>query len=136
MHESAFPTLTPAEHDVVQRVLVGMSTDEIARARGRSPSTVTNQLSSAFRKLGVRSRAELAARAFSGDIEVIAQRDDLTLRERQVAAMAARGHANKVIAHELGLQTSTVSAYLRDIARKLGVSSRVLLVRRLAADPP
>ena len=62
-------------------------------------------------------------------------------RERHVAALTAMGHSNKAIAYELGVATSTVSAYLRDIARKLGAASRVELVRRLidagrpCADP-
>jgi DNA-binding CsgD family transcriptional regulator len=53
---------------------------------------------------------------------------DLTPRERQVAALAARGHANKVIAYDLGLTVSTVSVYLGKAARKLGVRGRVALI--------
>ena len=53
--------LTPAEHEVAADVIAGLSTPEIARRRGRAARTVANQLSSIYRKLGVTSRAELAA---------------------------------------------------------------------------
>ncbi|PZR18660.1 MAG: hypothetical protein DI536_01910 [Archangium gephyra] len=57
--------------------------------------------------------------------------DGLTLRERQVASFAALGHANKLIAYELGLSTSTVATHLSSAARKLGGSSRVELIAKL-----
>ena len=55
--------LTAAERDVTSQVLAGLSTAAIARARGRSERTIANQLASIYRKLGVASRAELAALA-------------------------------------------------------------------------
>lgn len=57
--------------------------------------------------------------------------DALSARERAVAAAAALGHGNKVIAYELGLAESTVATLLGRAKRKLGVSSRVGLVRRV-----
>jgi DNA-binding NarL/FixJ family response regulator len=51
--------LTPGERASVGGVLRGHSTATIARGRGVSKRTVTNQLASAFEKLGVRSRREL-----------------------------------------------------------------------------
>ena len=66
----AFPVPTPdlpselsnAEREVVELALSGMSNRQIAESRGCSSRTIANQLASAFRKVGVRSRAELAAR--------------------------------------------------------------------------
>jgi DNA-binding CsgD family transcriptional regulator len=55
--------LSPSERDVAARVLAGESNAEIARARGVAVRTIANQIASIFRKLGVGSRAELAARA-------------------------------------------------------------------------
>lgn len=52
-------TLTPRELDVAMKAARRLTAREIADLNGVSPNTVTNQLSSAFRKLGVRSRAEL-----------------------------------------------------------------------------
>lgn len=57
--------------------------------------------------------------------------DGLTLRERQVAGFAALGHANKLIAYELGLSTSTVATHLSSAAKKLGCNSRVELISKL-----
>jgi DNA-binding NarL/FixJ family response regulator len=54
--------LTEAERCVIHGVLEGMSNALIARQRGSSRRTVANQIASAFRKLRVRSRSELAAR--------------------------------------------------------------------------
>jgi DNA-binding CsgD family transcriptional regulator len=58
---SALEGLTAAERAVVELAVRGMSAEEVAARRGRSLHTVTNQLASAYRKLGVSSRAELAA---------------------------------------------------------------------------
>lgn len=52
----------------------------------------------------------------------------LTLRERQVVAFAVLGHANKLIAYELGLSLSTVANHLASAATKLGVGSRAGLI--------
>lgn len=53
----------------------------------------------------------------------------LSEREEQVLAAVAMGHANKLIAYDLGVSESTVSAYVRRAAAKLGTTSRVGLVR-------
>ncbi len=53
--------LTEAEREVVERVLRGESNAAIAARRGVSLPTVAKQVSSAFAKLGVHSRAELLA---------------------------------------------------------------------------
>ncbi len=60
--DEAPPGLTRAEREVLVLLVGGASNPEIAAARGTSPRTVANQVSFVFRKLGVRSRAELAAR--------------------------------------------------------------------------
>jgi len=52
--------LSRAERDVVARVLRGESNAAVAKARSVSTRTIANQLASAYRKLGVSSRAELA----------------------------------------------------------------------------
>jgi DNA-binding CsgD family transcriptional regulator len=52
----------------------------------------------------------------------------LTPRQREVAAYAALGHANKLIAYELGVSVSTVATHLMAAARKLHASSRAALI--------
>lgn len=54
--------LTTAEAEVARLAVGGLGNGEIARRRARSARTVANQLASVYRKLGVGSRLELAAR--------------------------------------------------------------------------
>lgn len=52
---------TPAEVDVMNKLVTGMSIPEIARMRGRSRSTVENQVYAVKEKLGARNLHHLAA---------------------------------------------------------------------------
>ncbi len=58
----------------------------------------------------------------------------LTPRERQVAVLAAAGHANKLIAYDLGIAEGTVATTLARAMQKLGVRSRTQLAM-LAEEP-
>ena len=72
-----------------------------------------------------------------GRMYLVASRNDprlrasraLTEREKQIAFRAALGHTNKLIAHTLGLSTSSVGWYLSQAKRKLGAGSRAELVQ-------
>jgi DNA-binding NarL/FixJ family response regulator len=55
------PALTRAERDVLSYLRLGYTNADIARARSSALRTVRNQLSSAYAKLGVASRAEAVA---------------------------------------------------------------------------
>ena len=61
--------LTPAEHAIMAPLLAGASNAEISRERGTSVRTVANQVAVIFRKYGVSSRGELAAKALATGIE-------------------------------------------------------------------
>lgn len=61
-HEAQAPALTKAEREVMALLLEGRSNAQIAKARKTAVRTVANQVASLFRKYGVGSRAELAAR--------------------------------------------------------------------------
>jgi len=52
--------LTEVERDVALAAASGLSNSEIAKLRRRSPRTIAHQLDAIYRKLGVRSRIELA----------------------------------------------------------------------------
>lgn len=54
--------LTDAELDIALWILQGESNKRIAARRGTSVRTVANQIAGIYQKLGVTSRAELAAR--------------------------------------------------------------------------
>jgi DNA-binding NarL/FixJ family response regulator len=58
-------TLTPSELQVALRVAEGLTNREVAAAIFLSPKTVEHHLSSIYRKLGIRSRTELARRMAS-----------------------------------------------------------------------
>jgi len=55
----------------------------------------------------------------------------LTPRERDVVEQVLRGSTNKVIAYDLGIAHATVRVLLHRVMVKLGVQSRVELLRRL-----
>lgn len=56
------PSLTEAERGVLALLLEGLSNAEIAKRRKTSVRTVANQVASLFKKHGVSSRSELAAK--------------------------------------------------------------------------
>lgn len=64
------PRLTVAERQVVTAVLNGRTNAAIATARRTSCRTVANQLAAIYRKLGVSSRWELAARVGRSSMQV------------------------------------------------------------------
>ena len=57
---------------------------------------------------------------------------DLSDREREVLMRIARGFSNKEIAAELELSVKTVETYKARVAEKLGLRSRVAIVRYAA----
>jgi DNA-binding NarL/FixJ family response regulator len=61
-----------------------------------------------------------------------APRDALSAREREVLVRIARGFSNKEIAAELGLSVKTIETYKGRMAEKLGLRTRVDIVRYAA----
>ena len=55
----------------------------------------------------------------------------LTVREREVAILAARGTSNRQIAEDLGLSVRTVEGHLYQVFAKLAVSTRTELTEVL-----
>jgi two-component system nitrate/nitrite response regulator NarL len=59
----------------------------------------------------------------------------LTPRERDIVRIVARGASNKDIARELDLAESTVKIHVRNVLRKLNLTSRVqIAIHALARD--
>jgi DNA-binding CsgD family transcriptional regulator len=61
-------------------------------------------------------------------------RDELTPQELQVALQVAEGKTNKEVAAAMFLSPKTIEFHLARIFRKLGVSSRTELARRIATE--
>lgn len=80
--------------------------------------------------------ARCAARCPGVQVPALAVRLDvpeLTPREREIAALAARGLSNPAIADALTLSVRTVETYVLRVYRKLGVNNRTGLARVLGS---
>jgi DNA-binding CsgD family transcriptional regulator len=58
----------------------------------------------------------------------------LTLREYEIALLAARGLSNKEIAHQANIRKGTVKIHLHSVFQKLGIKRRTMLIARFARD--
>jgi DNA-binding CsgD family transcriptional regulator len=86
------------------------------------------------RALGQRAREELVAVGARPRRDAATGRDALTVREGQVAGLAAQGMSNREIAEALFVTVKTVEWHLKHAYRKLGVSSRRELGNALLSD--
>ena len=76
--------------------------------------------------------AGFALDAFAGSVpaaEVDPELDQLTMREREVLRLIARGYMYKEIAQQLGISARTVEAHVSAVLRKLQLSNRHELSR-------
>jgi two-component system response regulator FixJ len=79
-------------------------------------------------------RSALAPRAAGGAADPWAERlSDLSQRERQVLEGLVTGHANKVIARDLGISPRTVEIYRAKVMTKMGADSFAELIRMAIA---
>jgi DNA-binding CsgD family transcriptional regulator len=136
--DSAHPTVRDRLRDAVQRQ---------ERARGRTRREDPEAATTMWTAL-VDGRWSLVDHFERGGRRyIVARRNEhggpdpraLSLRERDVAQLAALGKSNKLIAYELGVSESTVATHLSTAMRKLRVKTRVELLRmlmQLAQQPP
>jgi DNA-binding CsgD family transcriptional regulator len=85
-----------------------------------------------LRRLGERPRP--ATRSAPGPPDGHGRLSALTPREREVAALVADGQTNAQIALRLHLSESTVEKHVSRVLAKLGLSSRIGVVRLLAHE--
>ena len=72
----------------------------------------------------VTARAEGGARR-SSQAHVEQEQEPLRGREREILALVAAGHPNKIIARRLGISEKTVKSHLTSVYRQIGVTDRV-----------
>jgi DNA-binding CsgD family transcriptional regulator len=81
-----------------------------------------------------RARMELRATGEQVGRRELGAPERLTPQEAQIAGLVSQGEANRDIAARLFLSPSTVEYHLRKVFRKLGVTSRTQLLRRIMDD--
>jgi DNA-binding CsgD family transcriptional regulator len=79
-----------------------------------------------------RARVELLATGERARKRTVDTQFDLTPQERHVAMLAASGLTNPEIATQLFVTTSTIEFHLSRVFRKLGITSRKQIGRRLS----
>lgn len=119
LHEA----LAAGDQDAVVAALPGVPVDVAGLVRGAVASLDAEHVASeAVRALDPRLRP--------ADPEP--PQEALTVREREVAALAAAGLTNRQIADRLDLSVRTVENHVSNVLRKLGVPARADLARVLA----
>lgn len=110
-----------------------------ANSRAAARTTLEDALDRA-RRCGARAlveRAETELRAAGGrSSDPAAGLSQLTVSERRVAELAAKGHSNPEIAQRLFVTRKTIETHLGHIYSKLGIARRAELSRALARDAP
>lgn len=76
-----------------------------------------------------RARIELRASGQTARRREPRTRDDLTAQELQIARLVAEGLSNRDVAAQLFLSPRTIDFHLRNVFRKLGITSRMQLVQ-------
>lgn len=88
--------------------------------------------------LSLASIAVLLERGVSGSVPLssVSQRFNLTARERQALEHLVEGLCIKEIANRMSISPNTVKTFLRLIMIKMGVSSRLAVMRRIITTRP
>ena len=131
--------LSAREREVAELIAEGRTNRQIASSLFISEKTVEKHVSRTLAKLGVESRACVAALIAQLDQQLAALGDrpregrsepsnlntaSLTSRERRLALLVAQGLSNAEIGRRLHLSARSVERVLTTLRRKLGVGSR------------
>lgn len=127
---SEWSGLSEREREVAALLLEGLTNTEIAEQLFLSPHTVRVHVSRVLAAFGVASRFALAARVpLSQPPAPVAV---LTARQRAVVAEVVTGASNAEIATRLGISVKTVEKHLHEAMHRLGVTTRVGVLRRVS----
>jgi DNA-binding NarL/FixJ family response regulator len=107
---------TFARDDEIQAALDGGALGYLQKTAGRE------ELLGALRRVAAGGR--YLAPEIEGRLAGLRLGPAVTLREREVLALVARGRANKEIAAELGISEDTVKRHVSNVLQKLGASDR------------
>ena len=75
-----------------------------------------------------------SARSFSEACQEFSSQHNLTSRENEVLLLLSAGHSSPYIAARLYISENTVRTHMRNMYRKLGVSSKEELVQLLEKE--
>ncbi|WP_134740613.1 helix-turn-helix transcriptional regulator [Nocardioides sp. 503] len=131
---SAWAGLTAREADVARLVAEGASNREVATRLHLSEHTVRVHVSRVLAAFGVATRSALPGAI--GAAPTAAAYPSLTPRQREVAALVARGLSNREIADGLGLSPRTVERHVADVLTRWDLTGRTAIARVVGAPPP
>jgi DNA-binding NarL/FixJ family response regulator len=127
---SGFAGLTPREAEIGRLVAAGASSADVASTLHLSRHTVHAHVSRVLTAFAVPTRSALpAAMAADDGPRVTTTRVELTARQRDVAALVARGLPNEGVATELGISLRTVERHVSDILQRWRLGSRTALAQ-------
>jgi len=103
-------------------------------ARAHLRAAYASFASAGMEAFAERARVELEATGAQARKRTVATLDQLTPQEAEVSRLAAEGNSNREIAARLFISPSTVEYHLKKAFRKLDVTSRTQLARRLESS--
>src|SRR5262249_27019564 len=111
---------TARRFEELEALLLAAESSSEAAAAHRAAGKAASARSAEFRGRALLKRSEASHTPWT-----MLAVDDLTAREREVAALAAAGLSNRAIAEQLVLSGRTVENHLQHVYRKLGATSRI-----------